>query len=80
MVDQTAGDPRTHRDNELPRAIGRPATRALHRQGVFRLDQVAGWSEQDLLALHGVGPKAIRLLREALAEQGMSLSDPGEKS
>jgi hypothetical protein len=32
-------------------------------------------AEQDLLRLHGVGPKAIRLLREALAEAGLSFAE-----
>jgi hypothetical protein len=30
---------------------------------------------EDLLALHGVGPKAVRLLRAALAEHGMSFAE-----
>lgn len=58
---------------DLPR-IGRPATNALHEQGVTSLDQVAAMSERELLALHGVGPRAVRLLREALAEQGRDLA------
>jgi hypothetical protein len=29
----------------------------------------------DLLKLHGFGPKALRILREALAERGESLAD-----
>lgn len=49
---------------QLP-AIGSPATRALAAAGITRSSQLADYSEQDLLALHGVGPKAIRLLREA---------------
>jgi hypothetical protein len=31
--------------------------------------------QEDLLALHGVGPKAVRLLSAALAEHGMSFAD-----
>jgi hypothetical protein len=68
------GDPLIHPDNELPRSIGRPATSALHREGIYRLDQVAQRSERELLALHGVGPKAIRLLRVALEADGTSFS------
>jgi hypothetical protein len=52
---------------DLPKAIGRPATRALLNAGITTLDQVAGLSDAELSALHGVGPKAIRILREALA-------------
>lgn len=51
-------------DDELP-WIGRPARDALEVAGVTRMAQLAEWTERDLLALHGVGPKAIRLLREA---------------
>ena len=54
----------------LPTAIGKPATRALLAAGIDSLTAVAGRSEQELLALHGVGPKAIRLLSEALAGRG----------
>ena len=61
-------------DETLPR-IGAPATRALAAEGITRLADLTHHRSEDLLALHGVGPKAIRLLREALAEQGMSFAD-----
>ncbi|MDN5854480.1 MAG: hypothetical protein L0K86_16845, partial [Actinomycetia bacterium] len=56
---------------DLP-AIGKPATRALASQGATTLEQVATWTERDLLALHGVGPKAIRILADELSSRGMS--------
>ena len=56
----------------LPR-IGAPASRALAAVGVTTLEQVAEWTEADLLALHGVGPFAVRVLREKLAERGHAL-------
>ncbi len=49
---------------DLP-AIGAPATRALHAAGYTTLESVADVPAEDLLALHGVGPRAIRILREA---------------
>jgi hypothetical protein len=49
----------------LPR-IGRPATRALELAGITTLEAVAERSERELLALHGFGPKAIRLLKAEL--------------
>ena len=58
--------------DELPR-IGAPATRALAAVGVTRLSEVARWSEAELLALHGVGPRAVRIRGEALAERGLAL-------
>ena len=58
----------TRSDAPLPTEIGKPALRALSAAGVTRLIQVAARSDADLLALHGVGPKAVRVLRSALAE------------
>ncbi|MCY9787241.1 helix-hairpin-helix domain-containing protein [Nocardiopsis sp. EMB25] len=60
-------------DGDLPAGIGKPATRALLGAGLGTLAEVATRSEKELLALHGVGPKAVRILRETLAEKGMSL-------
>lgn len=48
--------------------MGKPALRALTAAGITRLSHVAARSDDELLALHGVGPKAVRLLRAALAE------------
>lgn len=59
--------------SDLPASIGRAATRALATAGLITLEQVAAGSKADLLALHGVGPKAVRILVEALAERGLSL-------
>ena len=58
-------------DDSLPK-IGAPATRALASIGVTRLSQLADHRARDLLALHGFGPRAIRLLEDALREQGLS--------
>ncbi len=59
-------------DSDLPR-IGAPATRALASIGVTRLEQLADRSRDELVALHGFGPRALRILDEALAERGISL-------
>jgi predicted flap endonuclease-1-like 5' DNA nuclease len=61
-------------DGPLPQ-IGAPATRALAAQGITRLADLTHHRSDDLLALHGVGPKAVRLLRAALNEQGMSFAE-----
>jgi hypothetical protein len=57
----------------FPRAIGRPATGALRAAGYTDLTQLDGMAEADLLRMHGVGPKAVAVLREAMAERGLSL-------
>ncbi|WP_375000007.1 helix-hairpin-helix domain-containing protein [Aeromicrobium sp. CTD01-1L150] len=56
---------------DLP-AVGRAATGALHASGLRTLDDVAARSPDEVAALHGVGPKAVRILREALADRGVS--------
>ncbi|MFZ1411401.1 MAG: hypothetical protein WAS07_08085 [Micropruina sp.] len=48
----------------LPAAVGRPATRALAAAGYRTIADLDGTSERELLALHGVGPRAIKILRE----------------
>jgi hypothetical protein len=57
----------------LPGNIGAPATRALNAAGYTELRQLATVPAAELGKLHGVGPKALRLLQEALAERGLSL-------
>jgi predicted flap endonuclease-1-like 5' DNA nuclease len=57
---------------DLPSEIGKTAARELSLNGITRLEQVAGHSQKELLAIHGVGPKAIRILGEALAAKGLS--------
>jgi len=61
-------------DEPLPQ-IGAPATRALAAQGITRLADLTHHRSEDLLALHGVGSRAIRILTAALSEQGMSFAD-----
>ena len=60
---------------EFPRAIGRPANAALVAHGITTLDQVAAMTERALLAVHGVGPKAVALLKAELEQQGRALAD-----
>ncbi|MEV5976535.1 MmcQ/YjbR family DNA-binding protein [Streptomyces sp. NPDC052114] len=63
MADVPGGD--------LPAGIGRPATRALCGAGLTTLERVAAISASDLLAMHGVGPKAVRILAEELDRRGL---------
>ena len=55
---------------EFPESIGRPANAALVAAGITTLDQVAAMTERELLTLHGVGPKAVRILRAELTSSG----------
>ncbi len=60
-------------ETDLPKGIGAPATRALVGAGYNRLNQLAGVPVTELKKLHGMGPKALRVLQEALEEEGQSL-------
>ena len=51
----------------LPKAIGGPATGALQAAGLTTFDAVRAADLDAVLRLHGVGPKAVRILRELLA-------------
>jgi predicted flap endonuclease-1-like 5' DNA nuclease len=62
----------TRSSDDLPAAIGKPALRALHSAGIQTLAQVARRSEAELASLHGVGPKALGILKSALAQRGAS--------
>jgi large subunit ribosomal protein L21 len=65
-------------DGGLPEGLGAPATKALEEEGLTTLEQVAGKTEAELLELHGVGPKAVETLKEALAAENLSLEQADE--
>lgn len=57
------------KDN-FPGGIARPALRALLAAKLTRLDQLTTVTENELAALHGMGPKAVTILRDALQARG----------
>jgi predicted flap endonuclease-1-like 5' DNA nuclease len=59
----------TQPSGDLPR-IGAPATRALANIGITTLAGVAKYSEAELAKLHGMGPKALGILKQELKKQG----------
>jgi hypothetical protein len=56
---------------DLPK-LAAPARRALLGAGYTRLEQLTEVSESEVMKLHGMGPNALRALREALEERGLS--------
>jgi len=56
-------------------AVGGPALRALAHAGIRSLRELTEWREQDLLELHGMGPKGVRILKDAMAAQGLEFHD-----
>lgn len=63
-----------NRKSDLPK-LAAPAQRALAGAGYTRLDQLTNAREADISRLHGIGPNALRQLRDALAAQGLSFAD-----
>jgi predicted flap endonuclease-1-like 5' DNA nuclease len=61
---------------DLPNEIGKTAARELALHGITSLARVAAHTKKDLLAIHGVGPKAVAILGEALAAQGLAYREP----
>lgn len=59
---------------EFPRRMGKVAPRELAAHGYTRYEQLTSVTPQELLKIHGVGPKAIRILEEELAERGLSVA------
>lgn len=57
---------------EFPRAIGRPAARALIEAGLSTWAALSGRKRAEVEGLHGVGPKAMRELDEGLDQRGLT--------
>ncbi len=62
-------------ESDLPAGIGRPTQQALAAAGYTRLDQFTEIREAEILKLHGMGPKALEMIRRALAARGQSFAD-----
>ena len=54
----------------FPPGMPGPALRALDVASVRSMDELARWTEADLAALHGMGPKGVCVLREGLTASG----------
>jgi hypothetical protein len=66
-------------ESDLPK-LAAPARRALAGAGITRLSQLTQIRESELAQLHGIGPNAIRTLRQALEAQGLSFTAEGKSA
>jgi hypothetical protein len=69
----TAGQ-HEQREGNLPAGLAKPAQRALAAAGYRWLEQLAGVREAQLKELHGIGPRALAQLRDALRAEGLSFA------
>lgn len=56
---------------EFPRSIGKVAARELALAGYTRFEHLTQVSKKSLLAIHGVGPKSLKILEEELKKRGL---------
>ncbi len=59
-------------ESEFGPSIGTVAKRELTAHGWLTYEQLTTTTAGELLGIHGVGPKAVRILTEELAERGMA--------
>lgn len=58
-----------------PKGVAKPAERALASAGYRNVDELEKAREADVAALHGMGAKALGILREALKQRGKSFRE-----
>jgi large subunit ribosomal protein L21 len=74
--------PATQAAGELPEGLDKPVVEALEGAGLTTLAKVAEKTEDEILELKGIGPKAVETLGEALEAEGLSFKqtdDTGEE-
>lgn len=62
-------------NNGLPK-IGVPASRALAYKGIETLTDLSKYEEAEILNLHGMGLKALGILKTELKAQKLSFKKP----
>ena len=75
MTEEPHTDPLAR--SQLTPAAGKPARRELAVHGYTTYEHLTTATAAELLKIHGVGPKAIRILGEELAARGLSFRTPG---
>lgn len=61
-------------ETEFPATMGKVSRRQLALHGYTSFDQLTRVSPRELLGIHGVGPKAIRILEDELAARGLAFA------
>ncbi|MEP7210045.1 MAG: DNA-binding protein [Alphaproteobacteria bacterium] len=59
--------------SDLPK-LAAPAKRALSSAGLTSLEKLARASEADVMALHGMGPNAMKAISTAMKARGLAFA------
>ena len=59
--------------------LSAPARAALEQAGISTLTKLSQYSEREILKLHGMGPKSLPILRQALSEAELAFAEPVKK-
>ena len=57
--------------------LSAPARGALEHAGITTLTELSRHTEREILKLHGMGPKSMPTLRQALQDAGMTFATKG---
>lgn len=63
---------KSNTDNHPFSRLGNPAQRALANAGINTPEQLANFSEKEILKLHGMGKSSLPKLRDILAEKSLA--------
>ena len=61
----------------LPK-LAQPAVRALASIGVSWLDELSRFTESEVKNLHGMGPNALKVLREAMVNANLKFAEQAD--
>ncbi len=61
----------------LPK-LAQPAGRALASIGVSWLDELSRFTESEVKNLHGMGPNALKVLREAMVNANLKFAEQAD--
>jgi len=66
-------------ESDLPSGLAKPAQRALANAGCRKLKDLTKVSEDEVKQVHGMGPKAVNQLGQALRAHGLAFAQPNSR-
>ena len=54
--------------------LAKPAQRAIQNAGITTFDQLSKYSEKEVSQFHGIGQKALNVIKEEMKEKGFNFT------